>query len=252
MGPRTTIEQRELVLKQYKNGHSRRKIAEMVDLSDSTVQSIIYRFVRENRTHDKGRNAPNKILNSTDERYIVRKIRDNPRLSARQVANEVKGELDKSCHPETIRRVLREHDFNGRVPRNKPFISEKNKKCRLKFAQEHLHKDIGFWNTVLFCDESKFNLFGSDGHSYVWRKPNTEFDAKNLKATVKHGGGNVMVWACTYVGNLEFIETTMDKGKYLDILKSNLIQSALKLGVREDFRFYQDNDPKHTAGIVQT
>lgn len=255
MGPRTPIEQRELVLKHYKNGHSRRKIAEMVGFSDSTVQSIIYRFVRENRTHDKGRNAPNKIFNPTDERYIVRKIRDNPRISARQVANDVKEELGKSCHPETIRRVLREHDFNGRVPRKKPFISDKNKKCRLKFAQEHLHKDIGFWNTVLFCDESKFNLFGSDGPSYVWRKPNTELDAKHLRATVKHGGGSLMVWACMSaagVGNLEFIETTMDKGKYLDILKSNLIQSAQKLGIKEDFRFYQDNDPKHTAGIVQT
>jgi len=87
----------------------------------------------------------------------VRKIRDNPRLSARLVVNDVKEELGKSCHPETIRRVLREHDFNARVPRNKNFISEKNKKCHLEFAQEHFHKDIGFWNTVIFYYESKFN-----------------------------------------------------------------------------------------------
>lgn len=227
----------------------------MVGLSDSTVQSIIYRFVRENRTHDKGRSAPNKIFNSSDERYIVRKIKANPRLSAPKVANEVEEELGKSCHPETIRRVLREHDFNGRVARKKPFISDKNRKCRLKFAQDNLHKDNAYWNTVLFCDESKFNIFGSDGASYVWRKPNTELQAKNLKATVKHGGGSVMVWACMSaagVGNLQFIETTMDKTAYLEILKANLLQSAEKLGIADVFRFYQDNDPKHKAGIVQT
>lgn len=255
MGRRTTIEQRELVLKHFKNGHSRRKIAEMVSLSDSTVQSIIYRFVRENRTHDKGRNAPNKIFNQTDERFIVRKIKDNPRLSAPKIAIEVEAELGKSCHPETIRRVLRQHDFNGRVARKKPFISAKNIKSRLQFAKEHLSKDSDFWNTVIFADESKFNIFGSDGASYVWRKPNTELHNKNLKATVKHGGGNVMVWACMSaagVGNLEFIESTMDKTRYLEILKGNLLESAEKLGIRDNFRFYQDNDPKHKSGIVQT
>lgn len=255
MGPRTTIEQRELVLKHFKNGHSRRKIAEMVSLSDSTVQSIIYRFVRENRMHDKGRNAPNKIFNKTDERHIVRKIRENPRVSAPKIANEVEAELGKSCHPETIRRVLREHDLNGRIARKKPFISARNMKTRVNFTKEHLNKDAAFWNTVIFADESKFNIFGSDGASYVWRKPNTELQAKNLKATVKHGGGSVMVWACMSaagVGKLEFIETTMDKMRYLDILRSNLLDSAEKLGIRDNFRFYQDNDPKHKSGIVQT
>lgn len=64
-----------------------------------------------------------------------------------------------------------------------------------------------------------------------------------------------MVWACMSaagVGNLEFIESTMDKTVYLNILKSNLLESAENLGIREDFRFYQDNDPKHKSGIVQS
>ena len=91
--------------------------------------------------------------------------------------------------------------------------------------------------------------------SYVWRKPNTELKKENIKPTVKHGGGSVMVWACMSaagVGNLEFIDGIMDKNMYLTILKKNLIQSAEKLGVRTNFRYYQDNDPKHKAGIVQS
>lgn len=255
MGRRTTIEHRELVISHFKNGHSRRKIAEMVRLSDSTVQSIISRFVHENRIHDKGRKAPNKIFNETDERYIVRKIKENPKLSAPKLATEVQNQLNKTCSAETIRRVLRNHGFNGRVARKKPFINKKNQAARLKFAKEHINKDSNFWEQVIFADESKFNIFGSDGQTYVWRKPNTELQNKNLKATVKHGGGSVMVWACmssSGVGNLQFIESTMDKNKYLDILKSNLLQSAEKLGIREGFRFYQDNDPKHKSGIVQT
>ncbi|GFT93417.1 HTH_Tnp_Tc3_2 domain-containing protein [Trichonephila clavipes] len=32
-------------------------------------------------------------------------------------------------------------------------------------------------------DESKFNIFGSDGRRTVWRKPNTALDPKNLRPT---------------------------------------------------------------------
>lgn len=89
---------------------------------------------------------------------------------------------------------------------------------------------------------------------FVWRKPNTEFNYKNTKATVKHGGGSVMVWGCMSsagVGNLHFIEGKMDKFVYLNILKQNVKQSAVKLGIADSFAFYQDNDPKHTSAVVK-
>ena len=49
---------------------------------------------------------------------------------------------------------------------------------------------------VLFSDESKFNLVGSDGHLWCWRRPGEEFDSCFTKKVVKHGGGNIMVWGC--------------------------------------------------------
>ncbi|GFV39927.1 transposable element Tcb1 transposase [Trichonephila clavipes] len=55
-------------------------------------------------------------------------------------------------------------------------------------------KTDNFWKKVIFSDESKFNIFGSDGRRTVWRKPNTALDPKNLRPTLKHGGGSVMVW----------------------------------------------------------
>ncbi|GFX53515.1 transposable element Tcb1 transposase [Trichonephila clavipes] len=53
------------------------------------------------------------------------------------------------------------------------------------------------------------------------------------------------------VGELAFIDGIMDKHVYLGILKDNLEKSASKLGLRSGFIFQQDNDPKHTAKIVQ-
>lgn len=78
---------------------------------------------------------------------------------------------------------------------------------------------------------------------------------KNIIPTVKHGGGNVMVWGCIAAGGagkLEFIESNMDKHLYLKILKENLKQSAEQLGLdKNNFLFQQDNDPKHTSYLVK-
>ena len=90
----------------------------------------------------------------------------------------------------------------------------------------------------MFTEESKFNFLGSDGREFVWRKPNTEFNHQNTKASAEHGGGSVMVW----VGNLHYI----DKFVYLNILKQNVKQSAEKLGI-----FCQDKDPTRTSGVTK-
>lgn len=106
----------------------------------------------------------------------------------------------------------------------------------------------------MFTDESKFNLFGCDGRGKVWRKPNKELEGKNLRKTVKHGGGSVMVWGCmaaSGVGNLHFIDGVMNKHVYLTILRQNLKDSVRKLGIESNFQFYQDNDPKHSAHDVK-
>ena len=82
-----------------------------------------------------------------------------------------------------------------------------------------------FWDSVIFVDESKFNIFGSDGKQMVWRKPKSELEMKNLTPSVKHGGGSQMIWGSISTmgaGNLHFIDGNMDKFMYLNILKQNL------------------------------
>ena len=112
---------------------------------------------------------------------------------------------------------------------------------------------MDWWNTVIFSNESKFNISGSDGRIQVWRQPKKELEEKNMQATVKHGGGNCMVWGCMSaqgVGELVFIEGKMKYPQYLQILKNNLKKSAENMGILNCFKFYQDNDPKHTSMVT--
>ncbi len=116
-----------------------------------------------------------------------------------------------------------------------------HKKARKQFAEDKQTKDMDYWNHVLWSNETKINLFGSEGVKRVWRQPGEEYKDKCVLPTVKHGGGSVMVWGCMSAagtGELQFIEGTMKANMYCDILKQ-------RLGCRAVFQ--HDNDPKHTS-----
>lgn len=174
----------------------------------------------------------------------------NPRLSAPKINDELMRRCGVKVSDRTVQRTLNKAGLHGRTARNKPYISPANKQKRLAFALEHVDKDQEYWNRVLFTDESKFNISASDGKVTVWRRVGEEFQQKNLRGTVKHGGGGVLVWGCMAangVGSLAFIEGTMNQFDYISILARELTPSVTRLGIAENFIFSQDNDPKHTA-----
>ena len=82
---------------------------------------------------------------------------------------------------------------------------------------------------VLWSDESKFNFKKLTGAQRVLQKRGEAFYLSCMRGTVKHGGGNVMVWGCMVwhgVGKLEFINETTNANIYIDILEKNLKSSA--------------------------
>ena len=56
------------------------------------------------------------------------------------------------------------------------------------------------WKTVLFVDESKFEIHGNNRRIYVRRRPGERLSSQCIKPTVKHGGGNIQVWGCFSCG----------------------------------------------------
>ncbi|GFT24390.1 transposable element Tc1 transposase [Trichonephila clavipes] len=193
-------------------------------------------------------------MNSITERRVIHQVKIDPKISAPKIAASTSNTLGRSVSAETVRRVLRKAGYNGRVARKKPLIGKRNRVKRLKFVKEHILKPQQFWNEVIFSDESKFNIFGSDGRRMVSRKPNTSHHPKHTIPTVKHGGGSLMFWGCmatSGVGKLVFIDGIIHKMAYLNILQNNLKESADKLGLGSNFIFQQDNDPKHTAFVVE-
>jgi hypothetical protein len=111
------------------------------------------------------------------------------------------------------------------------------------------------WRAVNFSDESIFHLFGSDGMEWCWRRPGERLDPRYTKKKVKHGGGKVTVWAMITakgVGRIVRIEGNLNKDLYCEILNDDVLGTYRDLHMEpRRFYFQQDNDPKHTAKIVQ-
>ncbi|GFW61065.1 uncharacterized protein TNCV_4872751 [Trichonephila clavipes] len=101
-----------------------------------------------------------KIMSSITERRVIHQVKIDPKISAPKIAASTSNTLATSYLAIGF--------------------------CR----NEHILKPQQFWNEVIFSDESKFNIFGSDGRRMVRRKPNT---SHHTIPTVKHGGESVMV-----------------------------------------------------------
>ena len=244
---------REVVIKHFLNGDSEREIACKVLIPRSSVNYMITKYKSMKCIGNMiGRGRKRKTTIHAN-RIIQRKIKTNRRKSSTSVKAELQTELNITISETTIRRRAHEIGLYGRVARKKPYLNKVNRAKPLEYARTYREKPLGFWNNVVWSDESKFNLFGSDRKVMVWRSTKEELEPRCTVPTVKHGVGNVKCWGCfssSGVGNLVFIDGNVTGELYRDILQKNLLQSAKKLNMAKDWWFQHDNDPKHTARIV--
>ena len=78
-----------------------------------------------------------------------------------------------------------------------------HEKAHKQFTEDKQAKNMNYWNHILWSNDTKINLFGSDG------------------------GGSVMVWGC--MSELQFTEGTTNANMCSDILKESMIPSLQKL-----------------------
>lgn len=233
----------------HKAGEGYKKIAKRFQVAVSSVRNVIKKWQLTGTVEVKLRSGRPRKLSERTARRIARKANQNPRLTAKDLQEDL-ADSGVVVHCSTVQRHLHKYDLHGRVIRRKPFLRPHHKIQRQKFAKEHLNKPDAFWKQVLWTDEVKIELFGRNEQRYVWRKKGAEFHEKNTSPTVKHGGGSIMLWACVAAsgtGNISLVEGRMNSIKYQQILEANITPSVKKLKMKRGWLLQQDNDPKHTS-----
>ena len=85
-----------------------------MSIKHSTVQYIVNKFKYTGSIKNKARKPKRKILSARQERYVLNKVRKNPRLSAPKLRGIVENTTRKTICNQTIRRVLHNYNFHGR------------------------------------------------------------------------------------------------------------------------------------------
>ena len=234
------------------NNQSIRQVAQKTGHSKSTIHRIQQTLELDKENIKLG--GPCK-LSPRDKRKIIHKITSGEIDTAVQATKWINNFIESPVSTNTVRRALHSEGLKSAPKVKKPLLKSSHRRARLDFALKYQYWTVDDWKRVLWSDETKINKFGSDGRQWVWKRRGEPLSDRTTQPTVKHGGGNIMVWGCfSYhgVGQLAEVEGRMKADQYISILEDHLLSSAENAGIlRADLIFQQDNDPKHTSKLAQ-
>jgi len=233
-----------------KEGYSYAAIAEKIGggVGKSTVRKICLKFEQFGNVKDRPRSGRKRVTSVQDDRSMIRMVLKDRRVSSKDVVAALK---DSGVN---IRHRLFTAGLKAKVPRKKPYLNVKQRMKRVQWAREHVNWTQEQWSKVIFSDESKISLFGSDGIQYVRRRVGEAHLPACTIPTMKHPV-SVMIWSCMSregVGRIKVLGGTVTARRYIDeVLEEKLVRSAADIFGPDvnDFIFQQDGAPCHTAKI---
>jgi transposase len=248
----TPVVVRRLIVLKYEEGYTQKCISQELHVPTSTVFDIIkrYRLTGDTATHRK-RCRGHRVLSARDDRLLKRASDVNPQATARQLQAIVGGKAAQVsiC---TIKRSLHLSGRNAYRPMKAPSLSQSQMAVRLRWAMAHQFWTVEQWKSVIFSDESAFDVCPPRSQ-FVRRSPGGRISAAH---TAQHRPflQRVMVWACfcySGPGPIVPVVGTMRQVNYLSTLQDHLLPQIVRWYGARPCVFQQDNAPCHKARSVK-
>ena len=130
-------------------------------LDKSTVYPALKRYELTGSHHDRPKSGHPRGSSERDDRSLIRASLRNRKSTVPDLRLAWQ-ESNVFASNTTVRRRLQVAGLSGHLAVKKPLLTARNKQRCLQIAREHLQWSWVDWSTVLFTDESKFNMFQSD------------------------------------------------------------------------------------------
>ncbi|KAK3542985.1 hypothetical protein QTP70_008520 [Hemibagrus guttatus] len=186
---------RPKIVEQYQKGVSQRKIAKSLKLSSSTVHNIIQRS-RESGTISVRKGQGRKtILDARDLRAHRRHCITYRNATVMEITTWAQEYFQKTLSVNTIHRAIRRRRLKLYRSKKKPYLNMIQKRRRFLWAKAHLKWTVAKWKTVLWSDQSKFEvLFGKLGRHVIRTKEDKDNPSCYWRSVQKPA--SLMVWGC--------------------------------------------------------
>ena len=243
---------REKIVKQFKNNVPQRTIARNLGISSSTVHNIIKRFRESGEITAWKRQGRKPTLNARDLRSLRRHCIKNRHQCVKDITTWAQEHFRKPLSVNTVRRYIRKCNLKLYYAKQKPFINNTQKRRRLLWARAHLRWTDAKWKSVLWSDESTFQIvFGKCGRRVLRTKE--EKDHPDCYGRKVQKPASVMVWGCVSasgMGNLHICEGTINAERYIQVLEQHMLPSKQRLFHGRPCLFQQDNAKPHSARLT--
>ncbi len=111
--------------------------------------------------------------------------------------------------------------------KRKPYVNIAQKRRRVLWAKAHFKWTVSKWKSVLWSDESKFDILVGNHRCRVLRvKEEGDLPACYQRSVQKPA--SLMVWGCISaygMGSLHVLEGNMNTGSYIKVLEQHVLSS---------------------------
>ena len=135
------------------------------------------------------------LISSPTRCHLIRKLKAGEVNTVPEATKMLTNQLFVNCSNSTTWRILKKSGLKGCKKTKKPLLKSCHLRYQLLFAQKYCEWAVEDWKRVLWSDETKFCLFRPDAGNWIWKSQGEGLNKRTTHVTVKHGSGNIIVWA---------------------------------------------------------
>ncbi len=233
------------IVEYFKNNIPQHQIAKALQISSYTVHNIIKRFSENGEISVRKGQGQRPLLDARGLRALRRHCITHRHDSVIDITKWAQEYIQKPLSVNTIRCAICRCQLKLCHAKRKPYVNMVQKRRHVLWhwslghvvmSKAHLKWTVSKWQSVLWSDESKFDiLVGNHGRRVLRAKEEGDLPACYQHSVQKPA--SLMVWGCISaygMGSLHVLEGTMNAERHIKVLEQYMLPSRWHV-------FQQDN-----------